>query len=516
MGEIIQAPLFFSQRLYLACLAFLGVLMVTVNRVNMSVAILCMVRIDTTDSSLDTRMQNSTSSCRGDVISASTSQISSRPEFDWDKQARSQILSMYFYGYICTQLLGGWLASRYGGIKVWGVSMLICGVSAVLTPLCARTHIYLVYAARVVIGMSTGVTFPSIQAILGHWAPEYEKSKLSALIYTGLPFGSIVTFSISGVLCKYGFDNGWGSIFYLSGLFTLIWAVAWFTLTAETPAQLRWISDRERNFIETSIGKSGAIQLGPIPWLSILKSSPFWAIVVAHFFSAYVFYTLVILLPTFLKESLNFDISQNGLLSSVPFLSEFVTSLFVGYLADTFRIKGWMSTTMVRKTFQVFAFVAPAISMACVGQVTCEYRHLAVVLICITSACTSFSKAGFLVNSLDLAPRYAGILFGIHNTFATVAGMITPVIAGVLTPNRTTEEWGNVFYVCSAGSVVGAILYWFLGDGELQEWAVPSTSIFKNDILTGHTNVAFKTSETQLNTLEMNMRDKSDIKSLPF
>uniref|UniRef100_A0A2C9LVE5 Major facilitator superfamily (MFS) profile domain-containing protein n=1 Tax=Biomphalaria glabrata TaxID=6526 RepID=A0A2C9LVE5_BIOGL len=78
--------------------------------------------------------------------------------------------------------------------------------------------------------------------------------------------------------------------------------------------------------------------------------------------------------------------------------------------------------------------------MACVGQVTCEYRHLAVVLICITSACTSFSKAGFMVNSLDLAPRYAGILFGIHNTFATVAGMITPVIAGVLTPSVREQQ----------------------------------------------------------------------------
>jgi len=31
--------------------------------------------------------------------------------------------------------------------------------------------------------------------------------------------GIIVTFAVSGLLCEYGFDNGWGSIFYITGEF---------------------------------------------------------------------------------------------------------------------------------------------------------------------------------------------------------------------------------------------------------------------------------------------------------
>jgi len=31
--------------------------------------------------------------------------------------------------------------------------------------------------------------------------------------------------------------------------------------------------------------------------------------------------------------------------------------------------------------------------------------------------------------------RYAGVLFGITNTFATVPGMVAPIVAGALTPN---------------------------------------------------------------------------------
>ena len=36
---------------------------------------------------------------------------------------------------------------------------------------------------------------------------------------TGTGVGSTVTLFISGLLCDYGFDNGWGSVFYLTGMF---------------------------------------------------------------------------------------------------------------------------------------------------------------------------------------------------------------------------------------------------------------------------------------------------------
>ena len=29
--------------------------------------------------------------------------------------------------------------------------------------------------------------------------------------------GNILTFTLSGYLCAYGFDNGWGSVFYVTG-----------------------------------------------------------------------------------------------------------------------------------------------------------------------------------------------------------------------------------------------------------------------------------------------------------
>ena len=36
-------------------------------------------------------------------------------------------------------------------------------------------------------------------------------------VVTGSYLGNIVSFPLSGVLCQYGFDGGWPSVFYLFG-----------------------------------------------------------------------------------------------------------------------------------------------------------------------------------------------------------------------------------------------------------------------------------------------------------
>lgn len=78
-----------------------------------------------------------------------------RGEFDWDKNTRSAILSSFFYGYVLTQIPGGWLADRFGGKRIYGTAMAISGVATLLMPVFARTSVILVYVLRVVVGVAT-------------------------------------------------------------------------------------------------------------------------------------------------------------------------------------------------------------------------------------------------------------------------------------------------------------------------------------------------------------------------
>ena len=42
-------------------------------------------------------------------------------EFGWDPATEGAIFSCFFYGYMATQILGGYLADRFGGKWVFGV-----------------------------------------------------------------------------------------------------------------------------------------------------------------------------------------------------------------------------------------------------------------------------------------------------------------------------------------------------------------------------------------------------------
>ncbi|XP_025084611.1 sialin-like isoform X1 [Pomacea canaliculata] len=500
MTGVPKAPALCSQRWNLAVMCFFGLFFTYVVRMNLSVAIICMVRtpqvnVTSADqrnlgkhgltSEVSTGLPNVTADtktaeeyttdendCSLEIMKPVSS--SNNGEFDWNKGTQSLLLAMYFYGYIFTQIPGGWLVGRYGGRRVWAVSQSICALSTLATPLAARAHVYLVYALRFLLGLAAGVATPCVFSIMGRWAPKLERSKLMSFCITGFSAGNILTFSLSALLCVYGFDNGWGSIFYLSGIGNLLWVVVWCIVTADTPAQHKRISEVERNYIQSSIGdNTEKKEILPTPWRAIFTSAPFWACVVAEICSTYTAYTLQMSLPAFMKESLKFDIKQNGVLSALPYLCQAVTCTLSGQMADTLRNRDILSTKNTRKLFYFLASFGSAICIVSAGYVSCTQRPLAVFLLCLCLCFNGFSSVSFFVNHFDLAPRHAGMTSAISNTAATASGMVAPLVVGALTPNRTAEEWRHVFYVCASIYVAGAVVYGVFAEGELQSWAVP-------------------------------------------
>ncbi|CAC5399523.1 SLC17A5 [Mytilus coruscus] len=245
----IKVPCCCSQRWILAYVAYLGFLCLYAVRFNLSVAIVCMVKTETNNSSMGNDHINGT--CPG--TSESIEVTNQHAEFDWNKDTRANILAAFFYGYIITQIPGGWIADRFGGRRIIGSALLICGICTILTPVCARTSVILVYIVRAINGLASGVCFPAMSSVWGRWAPPLERTKLMALYYLGPPSGSVITLASSGYLCEYGFDNGWGSIFYITGGMTLLWVLLWFILTRDTPLEHPWITDAERKYISGTI-----------------------------------------------------------------------------------------------------------------------------------------------------------------------------------------------------------------------------------------------------------------------
>lgn len=56
-------------------------------------------------------------------------------------------------------------------------------------------------------------------------------------------------------------------------------------------------------------------------------------------------------------------------------------------------------------------------------------------MITLAQGISGFQYAGWVVNHVDIAPKYAGTLFGIGNTFATISGIVAPMVVAALTPH---------------------------------------------------------------------------------
>ncbi len=79
-------------------------------------------------------------------------------------------------------------------------------------------------------------------------------------------------------------------------------------------------------------------------------------------------------------------------------------------------------------SFLISAFLGGSIFLLLCGYFGTDTLS-AVLLLSVAVGSTGFSLAGFNINHLDIAPRFAGILMGITNTAGTIPGFVGPVVA---------------------------------------------------------------------------------------
>ncbi|XP_012273084.1 vesicular glutamate transporter 2 [Orussus abietinus] len=442
---------FWKKRRYVVgILAFFGFFNSYILRVNLSVAIVAMTA------------NNSRVDENGEIYY--------EQEFPWDSKIQGLVLSSFFYGYISTQLLGGWLGARVGGKRVFGIGIAATALLTLITPPLARAGVYVLVALRIVEGICEGVTYPCIHAVWANWAPPLERSKLATLAFSGSFVGTVFAMPISGIMAEY---LGWESVFYSFGAVGIVWFIAWWVVVYDKPEDDPHISKLELEYIKASLGDVEKKHISH-PWKEMLTSAPVWAIVAAHFSENWGFYTMLTQLPTFMNDVLHFKLEKTGFLSALPYLVMAIVLQFSGHLADYLRSKKILTTTQVRKAFNCSAFLCQTIFMICAALVMTPTG--AVTCIVIAVGLGGFAWSGFSVNHLDIAPRHASVLMGIGNTVATLPGIVSPIITGYIVQNKSAAEWRIVFIIAGSIYLVGAVIYGVFASGERQPWADESTT----------------------------------------
>lgn len=389
--------------------------------------------------------------------------------FNWDSVQKNEILGIFLLGYVTTLLWGGRLAEIYGTRLVFGNGMLWASLATIIFPWICKIHFYAALVLRLITGAVLGVTFPSILPIAVNWIPPLDRSKFTSNMMAQ-SLGVAITLPLCGFILSH---FGWEGVFYATGLVGVLWSLLWFYSVYDSPQEHPRISVKEKRDIEQAKKlQDESTQRKPrkVPWRSIFTSIPVWCVFIVQISNSLYHFTFSNVLPTYMNDVLHFDLEQNGLLSSLPYIGQYAFAVLCCCLADKMRKSKKISTGNTRKIFIAVSMYLPSALMLVLGYYKCN-PYVAVVLITLMHSFKGAVPAGYISNIMDLAPNYSGTIFGVSLMMGSFTGWLGTKMVGLLTKEASNfETWRTVFLIIALVNCTGTVFYMFFGSGDVQPW----------------------------------------------
>ena len=151
-------------------------------------------------------------------------------------------------------------------------------------------------------------------------------------------------------------------------------------------------------------------------------------------------------------------------------------------MTDLIRTKGILSTITIRRINTWIGLWITGACTAIAGYAGCN-GELTVALLVFSAGLNFFTVPGCKSGTLDIAPAYSGIVFGLSNTVANVPGFVAPQMVGaLLTDLSSITQWRTIFWISCGVHLAGSLLYLVKGSDQEQDWAVPVQQ--KNEVST--------------------------------
>ncbi|XP_043801699.1 sialin-like [Apis laboriosa] len=451
------------RRAILGAMMFLACMFSYMIRTNLSIIIVAMV--NTTSKS-----GGNGPACSATIISNTTNRTielkNYGERFEWNQHIQGFLLSGYFYGVLPASIPAGLLAEKYGGSRVVAFATLIPAVLNLLMPWVSDIHYGLVFVLRFLMGFFGAAIYPALHAMIARWVPPSEKG-IFVWTMQGGPFGTVVTFTLCGQIIS---AFGWKAAYYVTSGLILIFYALWVFLIYDTPDLHPGITENEKVFIKEQIGTSVSKQKVKLPVKAVATSIPFLVLLWAHFANMWGIYFIATNGPKYTLEVLGFNMKSGGSITGLPYIARLGAGVLFAAAGDYVRKKKILTLGWIRKIFMLFSHMGPALALIVMTYVGCD-AITAIVMLIIALSFNGAACQTNLQNHQDLAPNYAGSLYGIMNTFGSFPGFIIPAIIGALTNERNgVEEWRIMFWISTAVFTSATILFWFFGSAEIQSW----------------------------------------------
>lgn len=241
----------------------------------------------------------------------------------------SLLSSLFFLGYFFFQIPGTHYAATKSAKKLIFWSLILWGLFAMATGITSNVNFLIVI--RFMLGVVESAVMPSMIILLSRWFTRKERSRANTFLILGNPVTILWMSILSGYLIH---SMGWRWMFILEGLPAIIWAFFWWNLVNDKPKEARWLSDQDKNALE-SVLLNEQQNIKPLKnYLQAFKTKTVILLCLQYAFWSIGVYGFVMWLPTIIKDAPNMSIVETGWLAAVPYLFAIIAMLIASHFSD--------------------------------------------------------------------------------------------------------------------------------------------------------------------------------------
>ncbi|WP_025101540.1 MFS transporter [Burkholderia sp. A1] len=359
------------------------------------------------------------------------------------KGLASLIGALFFLGYFFFQIPGAIYAERRSVKRLVFWSLVLWGGCAALTGLVS--NIPSLMAIRFALGVVEAAVMPAMLIYISNWFTKHERSRANTFLILGNPVTVLWMSVVSGYLVH---EFGWRHMFVAEGVPAVIWAICWWVLVQDKPAEARWLSADEKRDIERALASEQAA-LKPVRNYREAFRQPAVLLLCAQYFCWSIgVYGFVLWLPSIVKNSSSFGMVETGWLSALPYLAATIAMLVVSWASDKLD---------TRKAFVWPFLLVGAIAFAGSYALGSTHFWLSYAMLVIAGAAMYAPYGPFFAIVPELLPKnVAGGAMALINSMGALGSFVGSYVVGYL--NGATGSPSASYAFMSVALVASVVL----------------------------------------------------------
>jgi sugar phosphate permease len=374
--------------------------------------------------------------------------------YHWNGTTFGLVMTAFFTGYACTMLLGGWLADRFGGGRLLIFGAMWWSIFVFLTPF--ATSLTTMLVIRFFMGMGEGVALPAISSMVAKWVPKSETGFALGLCLLGVPLGITVTMPIAVWIIGVW---GWQMVFWAFAFIAPAWILMWCIFGSDNPDKHPTISRAELQFIKSDkCGNDCQAHVehnsAELSARDVFTTPSVWTGAVSFFCTNYLFYLFMTWLPTYFVKGRGLQLHTSALYTMAPYMVAVFTYPIGGFLADRACLK--FGHNFGRKLIPVIGMILAGILLILGSQASSA--PAAVAYISGSNGVLCLTMGGYYSMPMVFSRANAGKITGLWATFATLGGITSPLLTGII-----VDAYGYLYalYLGAGISMMGSLLLGF-------------------------------------------------------